>query len=95
MKVFISLLHHPCINTDPKAQLLNRIPSSGCTLRGLVALGTLANNDKGRQRIREVGAPVRVKSVVERAHADSDVRSFGNEMLDVLGVGAVDELELD
>lgn len=93
MRVCIFLLHDPWINAYPRAELLIRTSSTGCTLRGLVALGTLANNDKGRKRIKEIGGPERVKNVVEHADPDSDVRSIGNEVLDVLGVGAVDELD--
>ena len=95
MKVSTFLLHDPWINAYPRAKLLTGLPSTGCTIRGLVALGTLANKDIGRNRILKIGGSRRVKSVVERANPDSDVRSIGNEVLEVLGVAAVDDLELD
>ena len=95
MKVFVFFLHNPSTNACLSANVLIRVSSTGCTLRGLVALGTLANIKIGRDRILKIGGAERVKIVVERADPDGDVRSIGNEVLDVLGVGAVDELELD
>ena len=64
----------------------------GWAIRGLVALGCVANDEEGKKKILALEGPERVKAVAEERN-NGPVKSFAEEVLGVLKVGIVEGVD--